>query len=97
VIVKGKTEPEAVYAIVGAKEVESTSEFRSLRELLSGLITSYRSRDWQAAADAIERGRASEHAGRLKLLLGLYAERIQEFQTNPPPDDWNGAYALLTK
>jgi adenylate cyclase len=27
----------------------------------------------------------------------LYEARIKTFQTNPPPEDWSGAYQLLTK
>ena len=31
VIVKGKTEPESVYAVVGRKEIEATDEFQRMR------------------------------------------------------------------
>jgi len=27
----------------------------------------------------------------------LYEARILDYQENPPPEDWNGAYPLLTK
>jgi adenylate cyclase len=27
----------------------------------------------------------------------LYETRILGFQESPPPEDWNGAFALLTK
>jgi len=27
----------------------------------------------------------------------LYEARIRGYQKNPPPQDWNGAFALLTK
>jgi adenylate cyclase len=27
----------------------------------------------------------------------LYEARIQGHRENPPPEDWNGAFALLTK
>ena len=33
----------------------------------------------------------------LELLYNLYEARIQGYQKNPPPADWNGAFALLTK
>ena len=33
----------------------------------------------------------------LELLYNLYEARILGYQENPPPQDWNGAFALLTK
>jgi adenylate cyclase len=27
----------------------------------------------------------------------LYETRIQGYQKDPPPENWNGAFALLTK
>jgi adenylate cyclase len=96
-IVKGKTEPESVYAILGWKEIEATDEFQRMRALLAELLDRYRGRDWEGALQVIERRRQSQEAGALGPLFELYAERIQAFRTNPPPDDWNGAYQLLTK
>ena len=46
---------------------------------------------------SIERGRRTDEAGRLSNLYMLYEARILDYQKNPPPDDWNGAFALLTK
>jgi adenylate cyclase len=97
VIVKGKTEPESVYAIAGRKEIEATDEFRRMRALLAELLERYRGRDWDGALHVIERRRQSQEADSLAPLFELYAERIEGFQANPPPDDWNGAYQLLTK
>ena len=97
VIVKGKTEPESVYAIVGRKEIEATDEFRRMHALLAELLERYRGRDWDGALQVIERRRQSQEAGNLGPLFELYAERIEGFRANPPPDDWDGAYQLLTK
>ncbi len=35
--------------------------------------------------------------GRFKTLYKVYAERIGGFKLTPPPEDWDGAYALETK
>jgi adenylate cyclase len=61
------------------------------------MLACYRSRDWDGALTAIARGRKTDEAQTLKLLYDLYERRIRGYQQNPPPDDWNGAYALLTK
>jgi adenylate cyclase len=33
----------------------------------------------------------------LERLYDLYLARIRAFRENPPPPDWNGAFALETK
>jgi adenylate cyclase len=61
------------------------------------MLACYRSRDWDGALAAIERGRKTDEAQTLKYLYALYEARILAFQKDPPPEDWDGAYALLTK
>jgi adenylate cyclase len=97
IMVKGKTEPEVIYAIAGRADVMHSGAFQRLRNVTIEMLACYRSRDWQGALDAIERGRKSEDADTLEKLFKLYEVRIKEFQVNPPPEGWTGAYALLTK
>ncbi|GLR87175.1 CHASE2 domain-containing protein [Bradyrhizobium iriomotense] len=97
IMVKGKTEPEVIYAVAGREDVMHSGAFQRLRNITIEMLACYRSRDWQGALDAIERGRRSEDADTLEKLFRLYEARIRNYQANPPPDDWNGAYALLTK
>jgi tetratricopeptide (TPR) repeat protein len=66
-------------------------------EFMRVLLACYRARDWDGALAAIERGRKTDDARALELLFTLYEARIQSYQKNPPPEDWNGAFALLTK
>ncbi|MDE2468690.1 MAG: hypothetical protein KGL35_08100, partial [Bradyrhizobium sp.] len=67
------------------------------RNLTIEMLACYRSRDWGGALEAIERGRKTDAARSLELLYNLYEARILNYQNNPPPEDWNGAFALLTK
>ena len=97
IMVKGKKEPEVIYAIAGREETAHSGRFQRLRNLTIEMLACYRSRDWDGALAAIERGRRSDEAGALELLYNLYEARIQGYQKNPPPADWNGAFALLTK
>jgi adenylate cyclase len=57
----------------------------------------YRNRDGDGALLAIGRGRKSVDGHALQYLYDLYEARITGYQKNPPPEDWNGAFALLTK
>ncbi|MGY3236324.1 MULTISPECIES: CHASE2 domain-containing protein [unclassified Bradyrhizobium] len=97
ITVKGKSEPEVIYAIAGREDVLQSAAFQRLRNVTIEMLACYRSRDWHGALDAIERGRRSEDADTLEKLFKLYEARINEFKVNPPPDGWTGAYALLTK
>jgi adenylate cyclase len=97
IMVKGKKEPEVIYAIAGREEVAHSAQFQRLRNLTIEMLACYRSRDWKGALASIERGRRADEAGTLAYLYRLYEARILDYQKNPPPDDWNGAFALLTK
>lgn len=97
IMVKGKREPEVIYAIAGREDVMQSGAFQRLRNITIEMLSCYRNRDWQGALDAIERGRRSEDADTLEKLFKLYEARIKDFKVNPPPEDWTGAYALLTK
>ncbi len=97
IMVKGKKEPEVIYAVAGREDVALSERFQRLRNLTIEMLACYRSRDWDGALAAIERGRRTDEAHALTLLYKLYEARIRDYKENPPPDDWNGAYALLTK
>jgi adenylate cyclase len=97
IMVKGKNEPEVIYAIAGREDTAQSGRFQRLRNLTIEMLACYRSRDWDGALAAIERGRRTDEANSLALLYNLYEARIRDYQENPPPEDWNGAFALLTK
>jgi adenylate cyclase len=97
IMVKGKTEPEVIYAIAGREDMMNSARFQRLRNLTIEMLACYRNRDWDGALEAIERGRKSDEAQALRQLYDLYETRIRGYQAMPPADDWNGAYALLTK
>jgi adenylate cyclase len=97
IMVKGKKEPEVIYAVAGREDVAQSERFQRLRNLTVEMLACYRDRDWDGALAAIERGRKSDDAHALDYLYHLYEARILNYKKNPPPDDWNGAYQLLTK
>jgi adenylate cyclase len=97
IAVKGKKEPEVVYSIVGRNDLANSGRFQRWRELNMNMLSRYRSRDWAGALAAIEQGLAADEENRFKTLYNIYSERIRAFQVTPPPDDWDGAYALDSK
>jgi len=97
IMVKGKKEPEVIYAIAGREDTAQSGRFQRLRNLTIEMLSCYRNRDWDGALAAIARGRKTDEANSLELLYNLYEARIRGYLENPPPQDWNGAFALLTK
>jgi adenylate cyclase len=97
IMVKGKKEPEVIYAIAGREDTARSGRFQRLRNLTIEMLACYRGRDWEGALAAIERGRTTDEARGLELLYDLYETRLRAHQQNPPPPDWDGAFALTTK
>src|SRR6476469_4086754 len=90
ITVKGKTEPEVVYTVVGRKAVAESSDFEGVRASVQQMLSRYQARDWTGAITAAQACRAANGAFHLEGVANLYEERIQAFEQNPPPPDWNG-------
>jgi adenylate cyclase len=97
ITVKGKKEPEVIYAIAGREDLAQSAHFQRLRNLTLEMLSCYRSRDWDGALAAIAKGRVADETSSLKALYDLYSERIAAFRETPPPENWDGVFALTTK
>ena len=98
--VKGKSEPEIVYTLVGLKSEVPAVEFATLDAAMTEMLTAYRERKWAAASKALTKLRKLKIDALgldLSTLFGLYAARIAEFRRNPPPKNWDGVFTLQTK
>src|SRR4029453_15299948 len=62
IMVKGKKEPEVIYAIAGRDDVAHSGRFQRLRNLTIEMLACYRARDWEGALATIERGRVTDDA-----------------------------------
>ena len=95
--VKGKSEPEAVFTVLGREEVLGSAEFRRVREVNARMLTQFRQQDWRGALETIDVCRKVSDGFGLHDLYDVYVERIADFQKSPPPADWNGVFAYETK
>jgi adenylate cyclase len=95
--VKGKSEPETVFTVLGHAELRQDPNFQDLRELTAGMLRSYREQDWTRALEAIELCRKAGEGFGIAALYDMYAERIEAFRRTPPPPDWNGVYEAESK
>ena len=97
ITVKGKTEPERIYTILGGADVAASADFRKLSELNATMLAAYRKRDWTGAIEALQLCRHAPNNFGLDEIYNLYLARIQSFQDKGPPDDWDGVFAVETK
>jgi len=97
ITVKGKTEPESVFTVLGRADVASSDRFSKLHRNVEEMLACFRRQDFAGAAVSIDRCREVDDGFGLDHLFDLYAERIRMFEQNPPPPDWNGVFVLETK
>jgi len=97
ITVKGKTEPETIYTVLGGADVLAAPEFKTLDRAVGRFLALYRSQDWKAALQALSACRGGTGRFAMDLFADLYADRIEIFQQNPPGPEWNGVFALQTK
>jgi len=97
VMVKGKTEPETIHALLGGPELASSAEFRTLVERQTAFLQHYRTGSFAEALEAIGACVAAAEAigwqqGYYDMMRGRIDGLIDE-----PPTDWNGVYVAKEK
>jgi len=97
ITVKGKTEPEAIYTVLGGDDVLQDIRFQELRKVYSSMLYCYRGRDWDGALEALQICRTAKETFGLTGLFDLYRARVGAFSEIAPPLDWNGVFVAETK
>jgi class 3 adenylate cyclase len=92
-VVVGQSHPEAVFEIMGRKDELDENQLR-LRECYAEGLAAYRARRWDDARQAFD---AALDAAAGDGPSTAMARRAAEFQANPPPADWDGAWRLDQK
>jgi adenylate cyclase len=95
--VKGKTEPELVYTLLGREDVAHTARFQKLRDANSMMLTAYRNQNWTGALEAILQCKEVGRDFGLEEFYNRYIARIRTLLDSPPDADWNGVYAADSK
>jgi hypothetical protein len=88
IVVAGQSHPETVYEIMGRKG-ELGEKLLALRERYAEGLAAYRARRWDEARQALRAALDAVPGDGPSLAL---ARRVEDFQANPPPPDWDGAW-----
>ncbi|MDQ4137102.1 MAG: adenylate/guanylate cyclase domain-containing protein, partial [Pseudomonadota bacterium] len=95
--VKGKTEPELIYTLLGREDVARTPRFQRLRDANAAMLSAYRNQNWTGALEAILQCRETGREFGLEEFYNRYVARIRTLSESPPDADWNGVYAAESK
>jgi adenylate cyclase len=95
--VKGKKQPEAVFAVLGRADADQDPRCRELRELTARMLACYRRQQWDEALELIERCRKATNGYDVAGLYDMYVERIEAYRADPPPANWDGVYEAESK
>jgi adenylate cyclase len=94
VVVKGKTQPVAIYEILAFHTKESFPGMGQLLGLFKDGLGAYRARKWDAAIRVFGECLAINPNDKPSQ---IYIERAEHLKANPPPDDWAGVWVMESK
>lgn len=94
VVVKGKTQPVAIYEILAYHTRESFPGMGEVLGLFKDGLGAYRARKWDAAIKVFSECLAINPNDKPSQ---LYVERAQILKQTPPPDDWTGVWVMESK
>ena len=95
--VKGKLQPETVYALLGRADRARDPSFKALRDQVGVQMDRYWAQDWDGALDAAKTARRMDHRGELAAFFDVMEQRIADFRTSPPAADWDGVWVATVK
>jgi class 3 adenylate cyclase len=93
VLVVGKSEPERIFELLGRKG-EVASERLELRDTFVAALADYREQRWDKAAKGF---RDCLTIVPEDPVSQVFLDRIGKFRAEPPPQGWNGVWALDVK
>lgn len=99
IMVKGKTEAVRIYSVLGDDQVAAMPAFKDYASHHADLLKAHRAQDWTTVREMIVKAKAMideigmEHHG----LYDLYEDRMKEYETTPPGEDWDGVFVATSK
>ncbi len=94
VVVKGKSEPVAVYEILAYHTPETFPNIAEVLGLFKDGLSEYRGRRWESAIKLFQECLSLNPDDKPSQ---IYLERAQRLKTSPPPDDWSAVWVMDTK
>jgi len=94
--VKGRTEPERIFTLLGDADYAGTPKFRTLKKAHDEMLALYRAGDFKKARDILKDKCAAKAPKQLTAFYAMYLERIENY-IKKPPQNWAGIYVATEK
>ncbi len=94
VVVKGKTQPVAVYEILAFHTEETFPHITEVLGLFKDGMAEYRSRNWDVASKQFQECITLNPNDKPS---HIFLKRARFLKQNPPPDDWSGVWVMESK
>ena len=94
VVVKGKTEPVAVFEILDYHTDDTFPNLRACLEAFQDGLASYRRQEWDQAESAFAKALQCNPEDKLST---TYLKRVTMMRETPPGPQWNGTWVMTTK
>ncbi len=95
--VKGKNEPEDIYALLGNEEMVSRDSFQNLRTMHTTMLDAYFGQRWKEVSTIAEKCRDLATEFDFAEFYEIYTNRAMDFAANPPGKNWDGINDKLVK
>jgi adenylate cyclase len=94
--VKGKTQPEHIFALLGDDSLAARESFQQFRDQFHAMLKAYRSQAWDDARQLLHHCRSFEEVN-LQTLFDLYEARMEDYRHQPPGEAWDGVFVATSK
>ena len=98
VAVKGRVQPERIWAVAGGPEIRSDARFEQVRDMMASALTAYRRGEWDLAEARFRQLGKEKPVGYFdpEFVAKVFLENIADLSAWPP-DDWNGVFVASSK
>ncbi len=94
VVVKGKTEPVAIYEVMDYYTEETFPKLTEVMDMFKEGMFMYRKAKWDKAVDSFKEAADKNPSDKL---TRLYIERCEHLKESPPEGEWDGVWVMKTK
>ena len=95
--VKGKEQGIRIFALLGDESLAEVAAFQSLITTHAEMLDAYRKQKWKLAREKVAKARAQSEEMKLDELYSMYIKRIDWYEVNPLPLDWDGVFIADSK
>ena len=96
IAVKGKKEAVTIYTLAGDNEFKESSEFKKLESKHGKILEYYFNQKWKNCLNEIKLAKMLCN-NLMNEYYEILKERINEYEKNPPPKNWDGVYVATSK